>query len=413
MSLKIGSLFAGIGGFDLAFQNAGWECAWQVEWDKTCQNVLSRHWPHVKKYIDVQDVIGSEIEPVDIITFGSPCQDLSVAGKRAGLDGQRSSMFFEATRIIKEMRDATGNKYPRFALWENVPGALTSNKGEDFSAVLDEMADIGALAIEWHVLDAQWFGIPQRRRRLFLVACFDAPVASRCGQQILPVPEDSDGDLKTIRKQRKTASGGTVPGSSCVGESGLIDAIPFVKIIRSGARDSEGNLPPEAWAHEQVSPTLNSFDNAGESRSTVLILDGTRVNDVRVYDDGVVPTLKARMGTGGNNVPMIASPITFNAKQDPIHLVGTSLPVPLNKGELAVAIDVGGSHSIRRLTPIECERLMGFPDNHTKIGAEGKVVPDTSRYKMLGNSVAIPVVEWIALKLTEFMDYSDRIDEVV
>jgi DNA (cytosine-5)-methyltransferase 1 len=108
----------------------------------------------------VSDVNGAELPPVDVITFGSPCQDLSVAGKRAGLDGGRSNLFFEATRIIKEMRDATNGTYPRWAIWENVPGALSSNNGADFERVLEEMVDLGGHHIEWSILDAQFFGVP-------------------------------------------------------------------------------------------------------------------------------------------------------------------------------------------------------------------------------------------------------------
>lgn len=412
MSFKFGSLFAGIGGFDTGFENAGFSCAWQVEWDKNCQKVLSHRWPDTKKYLDVQDVQGFNVEPVDVITFGSPCQDLSVAGKRAGLGGERSSMFFEATRIIKEMRNATGNQYPRIAIWENVPGALNSNKGNDFAAVIDEMANIGALAIEWHVLDAQWFGVPQRRRRVFLVAIFDPAIVARCGQQILPIPEDSEGDLKKIRRERK---GVAKEFEECIGHSGLQDGelIPYIKTIRSGARDENGNLPPEVWEHQVVSPTLNSFDNSGESRSTVLILDGTRVNDVRVYEDGIFPTLQARMGTGGNQVPMIAHSVAFNAKQTRITSDNISLPVPPNNGEIAVAIHDSVIPSLRRLTPVECERLMGFRDNHTLYSNDGKNISDTNRYKMLGNAVVVPVAEWIARNLINLLNCSDNIYEVI
>jgi len=173
-----GSLFAGVGGFDLGLEAAGWKCAWQVEWDKECQQVLAHHWPDVPRWGDVRDVIGSELPRVDLVTFGSPCQDLSVAGKRAGLDGARSGLFYEAIRIIKEHRDDTNGRYPRFAVWENVVGALSSNHGHDFAAAVDSLAEIGAVDIAWRVLDARWFGVPQRRRRIFVVADFGSEHAS-------------------------------------------------------------------------------------------------------------------------------------------------------------------------------------------------------------------------------------------
>lgn len=402
MTLTFGSLFAGVGGFDLGFEEAGWKCKWQVEWDKNCQNVLNYRWPDVVRYSDVQEAEGFNMEPVDVVTFGSPCQDLSVAGKREGLGGSRSSMFYEAVRVIREMRYATNGQYPRIAVWENVAGALTSNKGNDFATVIDEMANIGALAIEWHILDAQWFGVPQRRRRVFLVACFDPRIIDRCGSEILPVGKSSSGDSLTIGKKRKQNARAI---KNSVSETGKCGLTPYVKTVRSGARDSLGNLPPEVWENQVISPTLNTFDNGGESRSTVLILDATRVNDFRIYNDGITPTLKARMGTGGNQVPMIVR--SFNAKQDPVSSDNITPPIPPNKGEIAVGIPIENdefSHMLlRRLTPKECERLMGFPDDHTLNGGNGKVISDTNRYKMIGNAVAVPVSRWIATQLKKHM----------
>lgn len=218
MSPTFGSLFAGVGGFDLGFEAAGWDCRWQVEWDARCRSVLARRWPDVERFGDVRDVGAVDVplagrsddgrdgrgpvvdvderegprgvlEPVDCITYGFPCQDLSVAGNRAGLDGSRSGLFFEATRIIREMRDATGGTHPTWAVAENVPGLLSADSGAAMGRCLDELADCGAVGIEWATLDAQHFGVPQRRRRVFIVAWFDPrvgrsdpllPVASRC-----------------------------------------------------------------------------------------------------------------------------------------------------------------------------------------------------------------------------------------
>ena len=352
--LTFGSLFAGVGGFDLGFEAAGWQCKFQVEWDKHCQQVLARHWPDVPRWSDVSDVDGKELPPVDCITFGSPCQDLSVAGKRAGLDGNRSNLFFEATRIIKEMRHATGNQYPRVAVWENVPGALSSNKGADFSAVLDNLADSGALAIEWAVLDAQHFGIPQRRRRIFLVAIYDPAIVRNCGTQILPVTQGSRRNTKKGNTQRQQTA------------TTFRDSSAFVKVIRSGARDSNGELPAEVWREEHIAPTLNQFDNSGESRATVLapvFFQAHQSGNVRVQEN-VMHTLAGFMGTGGNNTPMIAQT----------------------------------DFKVRRLTPIECERLMGWPDDHTAGQA------DTHRYKQCGNGVAAPVAQWVAQQLRRIIN---------
>ena len=435
--LTYGSLFAGVGGFDLGFDSAGWDCKFQVEWDKHCQSVLKKHWPDVPKFEDVRDVNGADLPPVDLISFGSPCQDLSVAGKRSGLEGNRSGLFFEAIRIIKEMRNATNNQYPKWAIWENVPGALTSNNGKDFGEVLDQMANIGALGIEWNILDAQWFGVPQRRRRVFVIASWDSSALERSNGKILSVPEDSRGDIKKSRKKRKQASRAVETSVSepiWYGKTGFskyeqggvslsasdhkrpdMNFIlePYVKVVRSGARDAEGNLPAEVWRNEMVSPTLNAFDNTGESRSTVIIVDGTRVDDVRIYDDGIVPTLKHRMGTGGGQVPLIGEQVAIPIQGTIIGRADTSGPQGKGFGDVgdpSYTLDTISQHGVctpelvlRRLTPLECERLMGFPDDHTKYTSDDKIVADTNRYKMCGNAIASPVAEWIGKEIKKWI----------
>ena len=304
----------------MGFDQAGYDCLFQVEWDKHCQQILARHWPDVPRWSDVQDVNGAELPPCDVLTFGSPCQDLSVAGKRAGIDGGRSSMFFEATRIIREMRDATGNTYPRIVVWENVPGALSSNRGADFQAVIDEMADCGALLTEWAVLDAQHFGVPQRRRRIFLVAVLDPATASRCPDPLLPVAPGSRGDY-----QKGNPTGQDIAGT--LGASVRGSQSTAVK-----AKRAMSNTDFDRWKETDLCPTLNAFDNAGESRSTVLVFCPAR-----------------------------------------------------------------------RLTPVECERLMGWPDNHTRWKPDGTEQADSHRYKQCGNGVATPVARWVAQQIMQVL----------
>jgi DNA (cytosine-5)-methyltransferase 1 len=191
--MKVLSLFSGVGGFDMGLENAGMETVFQCEWDKHCRTILDRHWPTVPKWDDVSTLTGEHIlahaPVIDVVAWGSPCQDLSVAGKRAGLEGGRSGLFYEGMRIINELRKASNGKYPRISIWENVYGALNSNKGEDFEAILKEMVEAGSLLCEWRVLDAQYFGVPQRRRRVFVVAVFDSATANRCPDPLLPVSE--------------------------------------------------------------------------------------------------------------------------------------------------------------------------------------------------------------------------------
>ena len=192
-TLTLGSLFDGSGGFPLGGLLAGITPVWASEIEPFPIRVTTKRLPFMKHYGNISAMDGGKIEPVDIITFGSPCQDMSVAGRRGGLDGARSSLFYEAVRIIKEMRCATGGKYPRYIVWENVPGAFSSNKGEDFKAVLEAVIGIAepnaqvpmpekarwpyadlylgdGWSVAYRTLDAQYWGVPQRRRRIYLVA---------------------------------------------------------------------------------------------------------------------------------------------------------------------------------------------------------------------------------------------------
>ena len=191
--LTLGSLFDGSGGFPLGGLLCGITPVWSSEIEPFAVRVTTKRLPKVKHYGDVSALSGEKLPPVDIITFGSPCQDMSIAGKRAGLDGSRSNLFYEAIRIVKEMRDKTNGKYPRFIVWENVPGAFSSNGGGDFKAVLESVcsvkkdkADIpryekwpnaGEImaddySVAWRVFDAQYWGVPQRRKRIYRVADF-------------------------------------------------------------------------------------------------------------------------------------------------------------------------------------------------------------------------------------------------
>lgn len=200
-----GSIFSGAGGFDIGLELAGWECRWQVEWDKDCQDVLQKNWPDIPKYLDVTDVKGEDLIPVDAISFGSPCQDLSLAGTRKGFGGDRSSMFFEATRVIKEMRHATGNQYPQWVIWENVVGALSSRDGDDFEAVLAEMAKLGANHIEWSILNAEYFGVPQHRRRVFVVARLHTPGREYRPIEVLSLSESRSRDTSSRSRQHHSS----------------------------------------------------------------------------------------------------------------------------------------------------------------------------------------------------------------
>ncbi|MEE1249148.1 MAG: DNA cytosine methyltransferase [Lachnospiraceae bacterium] len=232
--MTLGSLFDGSGGFPLGGVLAGITPIWASEIEPFPIRVTTARFPNMKHYGDITTINGSELEPVDIICFGSPCQNLSVAGKREGLDGDRSSLFYEAIRIIKEMREATNGKYPRYIVWENVPGAFSSNKGEDFRAVLEEVCKIKdeqvsvpkpskwenagrimghGFSIAWRLFDAQFWGVPQRRQRIYLVADFDG----RCAGKILFESEGLSGYSAQGFKSWQSSANGT---SESFGEDG-------------------------------------------------------------------------------------------------------------------------------------------------------------------------------------------------
>lgn len=360
------SLFSGVGGFDLGMDRAGWECVAQVEWDKHCQPILARHWPTVPRWSDVCDVSGHELPPADAVIFGSPCQDLSIAGKRAGIaEGTRSGLFFEAVRIIREMREATNHAYPRVAIWENVAGALSSNGGADFGVVIDALADAGALAIEWAVLDAQHFGVPQRRRRVFLVAIFDPRAAEHCPEPLLPVVEGSSRDSASRRTAQQNDS---QPAADCTGAGGgIVAALTANGVGTCGVDDNQAQarhlvVEPIAFSHDQgldIQPSTVAFPTlrVGGTGHAVAFAENQR-GELRESD------VALSLSTGGGK-PGVGYP--------------------------SVRVD----SIVRRLTPLECERLMGWPDHHTRWRADGTEQADSHRYRQCGNGVASPVATWV------------------
>ena len=240
-SMTLGSLFDGSGGFPLGGVLAGITPIWSSEIEPFPIRVTTARFPNMKHYGDISTIDGSELEPVDIISFGSPCQNLSVAGKREGLDGDRSSLFYEAIRIVKEMREATNGKYPRYIVWENVPGAFSSNKGEDFKAVITEICKVkdeqvsiskpakwenagrimgDGYSVAWRLLDAQYWGVPQRRQRIYLVADFDGGSAGK----ILFESEGLSGYSAQGFKSWQNAANGITEG---IGETGETDSLMF------------------------------------------------------------------------------------------------------------------------------------------------------------------------------------------
>lgn len=260
--LTLGSLFDGIGGWLLAAQHAGVKPLWRCEIDKFPRAVSEYHFPDVKSYGDIRGVHGNEIAPVDIICAGSPCQNLSLAGNRKGLQGNESSLFYDSIRILREMRDATNGKYPRFFVWENVTGAFSSNHGNDFRAVLSEIGQtkipmpesgrwggcgvvrVPFCDIAWRTLDAQYWGVPQRRRRIFLVADFAAE--GRCAAEILLVEKRLPGDSQESSSKEQGSPNGVGTGTQGTGNVKTYSAQSYTEIKES---NSAATLKAQDYKH--------------------------------------------------------------------------------------------------------------------------------------------------------------------
>lgn len=387
--MNVLSLFSGVGGFDLGLEQAGMTTIYQCEWDKHATNILNRHWPHVPKWGDITTLTAQEIlrhgTPPDVVAWGSPCQDLSVAGKRAGLDGERSGLFHEGMRLIRELRKETNNEYPRISIWENVAGSLTSNRGADFGVILDEMASAGSLAIEWAVVDAQHW-VAQRRKRVFVIATFDPVIAERSPIPILPFSESMSGNTETSIQTRKKT-----PRAS-------EESVAYTKSRRAQSVDDY-----ETWVEGELSPTLNQFD-VGDIRTTtaitqLVLFENSYRDGARIADEPITQTLTAKMGTGGGNTPMVAYSIREDAQSFSATPIDKSLALQtmrMSPTSHHAQTFITQDTIVRRLTPLECERLMGWPDDHTRWTADGVEQADSHRYKQCGNGVASPVARWIA-----------------
>lgn len=337
--LTLGSLFDGSGGFPLAGLLCGITPVWASEIEPFPIRVTTKRLPFMKHYGDISQMDGGRIEPVDIITFGSPCTDMSIAGKRSGLDGQQSVLFYQAIRIIKEMRCATNGKYPRYICWENVPGAFSSNKGEDFKAVLDAVigvvepnaqvpmpeknlwpyADIymgDGWSLAYRTLDAQYWGVPQRRKRIFLVADFAADSAG----QILFESEGLSGySAESFRSWQRTAGS----AAACAGAAGGICLNDQGGIRMEVSHEVAGTLRAETHGHAPCVVDAAGFNTEHSAESRSIGYEEERSPTIRagkvpaaVYENhsqdtrytgplDVAPTVSSNYGMGGNNQPFV------------------------------------------------------------------------------------------------------------
>ena len=399
MTLTVGSLFAGVGGFDIAAEQAGMEIAWQSEYDKHSSAVLAEHWPEVTNYGDITQICGydlshtgrvleSEREPnlvgsdrdigptskghhsddhtgeceyayhpprVDVLTGGFPCQDYSVAGRRGGLAGDRGALWWDYHRLITRSR-------PEWVVGENVVGLLNSNNGRDFHTIISSLRNIG-YSVGWRVLDAQWFGVPQRRRRVFIVANLRGKPVSK----VLALAEGMSGHPQPSREEGETIAG-------------TLEARP----TDSRYRAEPGHLTPFSSSGKDTIGTLTTA--FGPKNYTN---HQAAANQLVPQITGTVTTTWAK-GPGNTQVDEgHVIPFAQNTRNEVRYLgnniAGALAAQPGMKQQTYLQQTTG----VRRLTPLECERLQGFPDNHTASQS------DTQRYRQMGNAVAVPVVTWL------------------
>lgn len=420
--MTLGSLFDGIGGFPYSAVRHRITPVWASEIESIPISITKRHFPNIKHLGDICQINGAEIEPVDIITFGSPCQDLSVAGKRAGLDGARSGLFGEAIRIVNEMRKNTRGKYPKFAVWENVPGALSSNKGNDFRTVLEAftkteipipfsgrwagagMVRGGRCDIAWRILDAQYWGVPQRRRRIFLVADFAGEHAGK----VLFEPESLRGDFEESGASRQRFAGSVGEGVKCssfmAGQGAKAGGIGYKEEVSPTLKSSMSGTNTVPTVVHCMRTDQTGSNGLGICEDTAYTLDGTAGQAVLCLNDqggqrmdvtmNVTATLRREHG---GHIPAVLCAATGQVNAEVLSNIAPTLTCAHEQPYIA------GGMVVRCLTPLECERLQGFPDNWTACGHDGKAISDTARYKVLGNSVAIQCVDYVIDGIVEVL----------
>ena len=434
-TLTLGSLFDGLGGWQIAAVKANVEPLWSSEIEKFPLALTKIRFPDTEQLGDITKIDGSQIEPVDILTMGSPCTQLSISGSRKGLAGDESGLFREGIRIAREMRKATNGLYPRYLVWENVPGAFSTNKGADFRAVLEEITEAeipmprsgkwataglvrsSKCTVGWRTLDAQYWGVAQRRRRIFLVASY---CDGRDGiiEEILFKPESLSRNPAPSQDEGENIAGR--PNESI----GIASHDPWC-IAGNIIGRSNKNGGNQMGVQEGKCYTLTAMDRHA------VVYDMTHANDVIREVSGVAPTLQARMGTGGNQVPLVLNDqggesmgisygvtATLRASEhghQPVIVQADSFSSFSDTGvasslKASGGVLGGGSENlvarndevcpvVRKLTPLECERLQGLPDNWTLIN--DKSCSDSARYKAIGNGMAQPCADFIIARIAE------------
>lgn len=391
--MTLGSICDGIGGWQLAAVRAGIKPVWSSEIDPHCMQVTARHFPNTIQLGDVTN-LKWQASYVDIITAGTPCQSLSVAGKREGLKGE-SGLFFSAIKLVRRIN-------PKFFVWENVPGAFSSNAGNDFRTVLEEilqervplprywsnagLVDGRRCQVAWRLLDAQYWGVPQRRKRIFLVADF----AGRRAGKILFEREGVSGNIAAGEGKERHTAAQAQSDTGCAIGFGAWASTPSVDVELAPSQRTRNAIGVAIYEHHW--------------------------KDARVKNVGdKAPTVSAMYGTGGLNTPLVSYGLKLNSTCDnareqqptlrtaPFACVAYGLRQNVTSDyarELQPTLnakprDMVAAGVVRRLTPLECERLQGLPDDWTA------GISETQRYKAIGNGMAQPIADWILRRIKD------------
>lgn len=422
------SVFTGIGGFDLGLERSGWRCAGQIEVDPFCTRVLARHWPNVPRWGDVRSVAvprehrrqglseqrrsgaaelaeGCADAPwrsgsIDLLCGGFPCQDLSVAGRRAGLSAARSGLFFEFVRLASELR-------PRWLLLENVPGLFSSNGGRDFALILHTLDQLG-YGVSWRVLDSRYFGVPQRRRRVFLVGHLGAA----CPIEVLFEPEGGERDSapggeagEDVAYCLAASAGGSKFGSGrdsqdtfIIGQNGSdVQVSHELGALTSGqARQTSGDVIAFAWQQ----------GTAAEKDRAYIVRAGDYAGALSNTRQDAVAIAGAQSASNTRHTSGLKSEADLLAYQCQGTNVGPMGALRRGNGNETGGVPFASAGSaVRRLSPTECERLQGFPDGWSCLcGVEPYSTascrcPDSPRYAALGNAVTVNVITWLGQRL--------------
>jgi DNA (cytosine-5)-methyltransferase 1 len=368
-------LFSGIGGFHLGFEKAGYKVtSYFSEIDKHAVAVYKNKFKNSNYVGSVTDVRGAELPKIDLITFGSPCQDFSLAGKRKGMEGDRSSLILEAIRLISECR-------PRVFIWENVKGTFSSNSGEDFSAIIQAFANIGGYRLEWQLLNTSWF-LPQNRERIYLVGYSTEP--KRDWRGVFPIGE-SNNLSNAMARERQT--------SACITTSYHKGVNYDNQLIKVKSATSLG------YEEATSGDTINFSQPNSETRRGRVGKQKAQTLETSCNQAVVQPNYSSKSlnETIERNILTEGEPKALDLYNRQARDESPTLTEPHHN-----SLRLFDGYRIRRLTPIECERLQGFPDQHTAFGNyNGEVNPmsNTQRYRQCGNAVTVDVVEAIANKI--------------